>query len=83
MTTEHLARSGVEWRHNHYDAFTDETISAKAGDGCVHVNANRHPLPDLSPAAARHLADVLNRAADEAELAKWAGGGNHNQEESA
>lgn len=34
----------------------------------------------LSPAAARHLADVLNRAADEAERKGW---NNQNQEESA
>lgn len=59
------------------------------GRNLVSLTTEARPSPlgplvfhslDLSPAAARHLADVLNRAADEAERSGWSAtenGGNH------
>lgn len=69
------------------DAAGGGDIAITACLGEIFIDAESADLESVglrfSPAAARHLADVLNRAADEAERMGWEGGSNHGQEESA
>lgn len=84
MTTERLTDHGID-----RDNLGWISANGHGHDGDVWIGTSRTSSEvaqvnhTISPAAARHLADVLNRAADEAERARWESVGESSQEESA